>query len=110
MTSAEFKYDFKKEYKGIIIQNRNQGYTMNTGLQFEFNKKQKKYYQYLNGLWFCKNWVYLFEKFNFVLILAVFCLKSISNWYAIGESIPVSTQVLIADLVFRIFSFISVPV
>ncbi len=50
MTSAEFKYDFKKEYKGIIIQNRNQGYTMNTGLQFEFNKKQKKYYQYLNGL------------------------------------------------------------
>jgi opacity protein-like surface antigen len=49
MVSAEYYYNNRKEWNGVSIDNKNDNYSINGGIQFEFKKKQKKYYQYLGG-------------------------------------------------------------
>jgi opacity protein-like surface antigen len=49
MVSAEYYYNGRKEWNGVSIDNKNENFSINGGIQFEFKKKQKKYYQYFGG-------------------------------------------------------------
>lgn len=45
--STDYYYNNRKEVRGVPIDNQRLNVSFNAGLQFELNKKTKKYYQYL---------------------------------------------------------------
>jgi hypothetical protein len=47
MAWGEYNYNGKDELKGVKFNNNPNNFLFNYGIQFEFNKKQNKYYQYV---------------------------------------------------------------